>query len=470
LHLLIPTNQPEVNLCKTLLGLSILGYPTPTLVAWNEEFDEEDILGGGSHKAKVFRVLDYLRDLDSTQDDDLVVMIDAYDLWFQVPLCTLLDRYQNVTQMAQERLVTTIGKEAVSQNNLTQTVLFGAGKRCAPNHAHEIPCWAVPESPLPDSLYGSNTDTVIGHNTAWSTRQRWLNSGFTMGPVNSVRQLFERAADIIHTTPDLDPLDPGDHMGDYGYHGSDQSIFMKIWGRQEWMRESLRLAHSPPGTKPRSSAIYSTPIDNVLSPSFAHESTADLEADLAAGRASNWEFGIHLDYWSDFTHQTINSEVDGRFLDFRHLNESLETGMPPRTVWDCALRLPHEIPIDMRNATLPAPVEALAAESWLDRNLYTHLCLERFPAAVHFNGIKSDRELFWPKVWYQKQAREMLQAMQEEMDAHEVRVVNFSEHKAMPGRDNVGGAWTDKGELLSWEALCPMDGGEWERELFRDID
>lgn len=39
LHVLLPASNPEVNLCKTLMSASILGYPTPTLIAWNETFD-----------------------------------------------------------------------------------------------------------------------------------------------------------------------------------------------------------------------------------------------------------------------------------------------------------------------------------------------------------------------------------------------------------------------------------------------
>lgn len=478
LHILVPTNQPEVNLCKTLLGLSVLGYPTPTLVAWKEEFNEEGILGGGSHKAKIFRVIDYLDGLDSSQDEDLIMMIDAYDLWFQVPLSTLLDRYDNVTKAAQARLESTVGKEAVTQNDLTQTVLFGAGKRCAPNHPHEIACWALPESPLPKDLYGTNTDTVIGHNSAWSTRQRYLNSGFIMGPVGPVRRLFKRAAEVIHAAPDADPLDPGDHMGDFGYHGSDQSTFAKLWGRQEWMREALRLAHAPAGTQPRSSTLSGTTVDNVLSPSFAHESPAELEADLASGQTARHEFGIHLDYWSDFTHQTINSEADAHFLDLRHLNASVTQDVAARTVWDCPMHLPHEIPRDMQlhNTSLPRAVAELAPRSWLDRRLYTHLCFGRFPAAVHFNGMKGDRERFWPRVWYQPIARKALAGLRKEMqqqskeeDGRPSGVGTLEDHKKKPGRSNVAGAWTDKGQLMSWEELCPMDGGEWEREIFRDI-
>ncbi len=39
LHVLIPANNPDVNLCKTLLTANALGYPDPTLLAWGEAYD-----------------------------------------------------------------------------------------------------------------------------------------------------------------------------------------------------------------------------------------------------------------------------------------------------------------------------------------------------------------------------------------------------------------------------------------------
>lgn len=40
LRILLPASNRDVNLCKTLLTASLLGYPTPTLIAWNHTFDQ----------------------------------------------------------------------------------------------------------------------------------------------------------------------------------------------------------------------------------------------------------------------------------------------------------------------------------------------------------------------------------------------------------------------------------------------
>lgn len=40
IHLLLPSSSGEVNLCKTLLSAAVLGYPIPTLLSYNQSFDD----------------------------------------------------------------------------------------------------------------------------------------------------------------------------------------------------------------------------------------------------------------------------------------------------------------------------------------------------------------------------------------------------------------------------------------------
>lgn len=85
-------------ICTLLIATgAILGYPTPTLIAWNQTYDDskyhvgslsrtianmlaDGLLAGGSHKAKISETLKYLESMDPSQDDDLVMMMDAYGL------------------------------------------------------------------------------------------------------------------------------------------------------------------------------------------------------------------------------------------------------------------------------------------------------------------------------------------------------------------------------------------------------
>lgn len=56
----------------------MLDYPAPTLIAWNDSFTDEALLGGGSHIAKITSVLEYLEAMPESAQNDIVGMFDAY--------------------------------------------------------------------------------------------------------------------------------------------------------------------------------------------------------------------------------------------------------------------------------------------------------------------------------------------------------------------------------------------------------
>ncbi|KAL9081333.1 MAG: hypothetical protein Q9159_007355 [Coniocarpon cinnabarinum] len=454
LHLLLPASNPDVNLCKLLLGASLLGYPTPVLAAWKDDYTREGILGGGSHLAKVSKVLEYLQSLPPEQDNDLVVMMDAYDIWLQLPKSVLIDRYYELRDAQRSRMVESLGKQTVEEYHLEPLVMFGAGKRCAPNLPHTVACFSLESSPLPDDLYGPNTDTIIGRNYWYSNKQRYLNSGFIMSPVAAMRRIFEEAWHLIQNHPDMDPLDDGGHGSDFIYHGSDQSIFAAMYGRQGWAREKLRLQHSP-DAKPGTSHIMGTHIDNILKPSFHHE-----EVDLDVSHGNPWEFGIFLDFFSDIGHQTVNSEEDARWMSYdpSTWRPHDDPTFSERTAFDCPVRLPETLPGDVLHANVPG-LENIAEMA--SHSLYTHLCLSRVPIIVHHNGIKERREWEWPKMWYQPNASAMMDDLRARAP-HDPGT--YEQAKQRPRLNSAGDAWSDKGEHLSWEQLCPA---EWNGEIFR---
>ncbi|RYP22673.1 hypothetical protein DL765_001523 [Monosporascus sp. GIB2] len=458
LHVLIPASHGDLNLC-----CSLLGYPTPSILAWNQHFDEGHKLGGGSHMAKVSGVLDYLNSLSSKQDDELVLMMDAYDIHLQLPKSVLTSRYYSTREAAQRRLVEYAGHKTVDDGNLQQLVVFGAGKRCAPNWPHTVACYAIPNSPLPEDLYGGNTDTSMGHTHWSSVRQRFLNSGYVLGPVGAMRRIFAEAWKEIKEWPETDPFDDGQRFSANVYRGSDQSVFAAMYGRQEWVREKFRLKHAPPGTKPRTSKVFGTFVDNALSPSFTHE---PFDPDLSKGNP--YEFGIYLDFWSELGHQTINSDWDARWVTYDK-QKPVDEQVGFRSVWDCPTKVPDVLPDDILSSRLPAELLNGTSSSdepspWLTRPLYTHLCLSQIPVFRHMNGPKEHREIDWPMIWYQPKARAMLKDLKELLG--EPAKKTWQEHKANSTLLIAGGAWTDKGELLKWEQLCPSD---YDKEIFRDV-
>ena len=384
-----------VNLCKLLLTSTALDYPTPTLIAWENDFSKDGLLGGGSHVAKITGVLKYLQSVDASKDDELVVMIDAYgkvtaskqsatsetltmslDIWFQLRPETLISRYHAINDASNLRLRERLGR-AVDAEGLEQTIIFGAGKRCAPNQVHTVACYPIPVSPLPDDLYGENTDTIMGRNKYTSLRQRYLNSGYIIGPVKNMRRLFERAQQKVDETERHPLWDNGSNGADLMYHGSDQSIFNIILGEQEFQREAMRRRHrtledeeagiapTPPPTW-----IEGTLIDDMLNPHFTHEPMEEKE-----GKPD--EFGLGLDYFSELGQQTVNCEEDAEWITYSKDIEPQISGRHGH--FDCPSRVTGELPSDILDsrkafAQLPGD-ESLSERSWQDISLYTNLCL-----------------------------------------------------------------------------------------------
>lgn len=136
------------------------------------------------------------------------------DIWMQLPKETLINRYYDVNAAANHRLSERLGR-AFEAEGIRQRIIFGAGKRCAPNQVHTVACYPMPESPLPEDVYGDNTDTIMGVNKYTSLRQRWLNSGYIIGPVADMRELFRRAWAKVQASEDQPEWDNGSHGAEF---------------------------------------------------------------------------------------------------------------------------------------------------------------------------------------------------------------------------------------------------------------
>lgn len=466
---------------------------------------KEGLMDGGSHLAKISATLLHLQSLDASHDDDLVLLIDAYDIWFQLPKSALVARYFDIINHANKRLVARLGEEAMAQESISQTIVFGSGKRCAPNQIHTIACYPIPDSPLPDDMYYNNTDTDLGQTEQTFHKHRWLNSGSIMGPVKDMRDMFARAEEIVKSHPEEDPEDNGTHGSVNIYHGSDQSIFAKMWGEQEYQREVIRRRY---GGDPRAGQNHGTnkemrgtgkltnlwrrlvgsqpvgiikkhlskrgtgnvdalrPYD-ILSPPFTHEHMDPLDGHPA-------EFGIGVDYFADLSHQTVNSVNDVRWL--LH-NQPLADQITDRTRWDCKWRLPEDgLPADiLSEESMEVLWDILGAEGeeqrnttrWEDQLLYTHLCLGTIPVMIHHNGDKEARELLWDRLWWHQYAKGVLESNLQSEELAEM--VDWEGHIEQPRAGTGakwGGAWTagESHDFLKYDDMCSR---EWDDELFR---
>ena len=328
--------------------------------------------------------------------------------------------------------------------------------RCAPNSADDTACFAIPESPLPRDMYGPNTDTILGETAYSSYRPRYLNSGYVMGPVAEMRQLFRRAQDkalVLQNKPV--PLDAAGRL----HRGSDQAIFQEIWGEQELQREAMRRKHAARsdqgslvdrGTSQaagHAKAGGAQQAHDLPDPSFARE-----PAQAKAGKPD--EFGIGVDYWSDLGHQMADAPSDGRYVVY---GRSVASQAAQRRTHDCTPLASGVVPRDILNTTLPRAAISDASQfsplrGWDEVALYTDVCLDTIPVLVQANDVATARDA-WPRLWMQPFARRLV----EEVLARGAGSAG--------GGGGGGGVLLPGGKRLGWREVC---GADVEGELFRE--
>lgn len=445
--------HPALFLCKTLLTMAILGYPTPQLIGWGEP-ETEGLTGGGSHFHKITKSLEYLNDPERRKkpgfDNELLFILDSYDIWFQLPFETLVERYHATVAEENKRVAQRMGR-AKQIENVTSSIIFSGGKLCGPNQHHTVACYPVPESPLPKDLYGGNTNTALGANGLSSFRTRYLVAGAWVGPVGEMRALLQRASDELDKCVESHAawfnLD-GPLAVDHCYRGSDQSIFVEMFGRQEFHREVMRRVHrrridnifdaiipGRAGSRPHPNKLWGITIDDPLNPPFPHE-----EVDPGYLPGQPYEFGIGIDYWSLLIHDTSNAKNDALYI---RLDESFTEQVGARTMFDCKAKPPH-----LDNIPRGGVLDLMPGRDWSNMPMYTEICLGVVPAMIHHNSVdKYQIEIQWNQTWWYGHARRLLELRRQEQ---------------LPML--VEGVPTSRGTFMKWDDLCPAD---YDEELYR---
>lgn len=334
-----------------------------------------------SHLKKITGVLDFLEWATSDDaingtrlaEDDLILMLDAHDVWLQLPPSVLLQRYFAANDRANERLATQFG---ASYNAMTrQTILASSQKRCvAPrNKFSHLNCDYVPESPLPDTVFGLFTDSRLAKPQYW--RPRWLNSGSFMGPAGDMKRYFRRVDERMYQH--LTKVEKEDDLS------GDQGIFAEIFGEQEVWR-------------------YETSMNETGERSFVRRAEA----------GEQFEYHVGLDYNQELFYPTCYSEHSGYFVsldDTKSVAESSKhAGVEPPRV--------HGVPKDVNETRMPlAELEQSAAmpNSWASVPLYVDFWTTSIPVAIHHNawknGLKNRQRAWWDKTWYFPHLRQLLE-------------------------------------------------------------
>ena len=439
-HLLVPASSANRNLCQTLLSAIILNYPPPILINWDatETDNAYDM-----HMGKIDKVLAYLEDFPEEQDDDLVLMVDGYDVWFQLPPEPLIRRYFQVIDAQNERIRSTYGPDVAKKQGFWQTVLFGPDKACWPNSEGGRPaCWAVPTSPLPDHAFGPPDDP---HNKgepedSYHSRPRWLNSGTIMGPARDVRALLQAVAARVQ-----------DHREGL----SDQFYFATIWGFQEWARlQTLPNITLPSGV---------TPPDLVKEVGNSHKIEYHVGLDYESalfqtiGYYDPYLTWLQYDSISSGSHKdTPLSEID-RF----ELPQDVGAARPPLA----ALKDPKGQELSDLTKPFFSNTKNLRLKQWHELPLLTNIVTRHVSPLLHFMMEKDYRVKWWDRMWFTPFARNLLQAS---ATATNIPIFKTSlngklwtnaqgpimPHNSTSTGGRRDGAWSDKGKWITWASMC----------------
>ncbi|OCL04736.1 hypothetical protein AOQ84DRAFT_441901, partial [Glonium stellatum] len=271
-HLLMPATHENQDFCNTVLSAMLLNYPPPTILNFESKFDTiVDI-----EMAKLQAIHNYLQDRKHVKENDIVLIVDGYDVWFQLPSDVMIKQYQNIIIDASERLRERYGLTRPSSTGepvrplYNQTVVWGAEKVCSPEQQGEPACASVPESILPRTIYGKETD-----QSANFTRAKYLNAGTVIGPAGDLRAIFKAAIVKAH-----DPTNLSERTA--------QSLLSAVFGEQEFAREAVREKTLSAGS------AWRNWLANKLGRPNANAERLSVNMTLVPGH--NYEFSMGLDY------------------------------------------------------------------------------------------------------------------------------------------------------------------------------
>ena len=468
----------------------MLSYPPPTLINYGMEF-KSDGWDKGTHAAKIRGVFDFLKDKSKVQDNDLVLVVDGYDVWFQLPPEVMIRRYHQMVVEADEHLrsrygMVTEGKPGDGTSDrvqkYTQKVIFGADKICWPNPAEDPACAAVPYSTLRKDIYGPDTDK---DSTALDNRPRYLNSGTVIGPAADVRAIYKYAVEKVEQG-----------RGAIG----DQFVFAEIFGEQEYQRETIRSS-----SQAISGKFYEW-LSNQLGTSESPLSANITINNMTVVPGQRYEYSIGLDYESRLFQTMTHSAADVEFITYDSstllatiqaahpslyglpfsLPPDLQTASPPfhyvspgynhtldaDVTGTKTLLLPYSENLDhlpgqpTNNTNIePNPSNSEEEPTWLTTPLATNIYAATIPPLLHLNGDKSLLTAWWSRLWFHPYARALLR-----------RYVRSTQTKAAAAaaarggqtwwdrRGGRGGVWTDDGRWMGWGQVCKGC----EDEVFRD--
>ncbi|KAJ6171292.1 hypothetical protein N7470_000359 [Penicillium chermesinum] len=395
-------------------------------------------------------VLNYLENLSPDSDDDLVLMIDSYDVVFQYSPDVLIDRYFALTKSVSTKIASRFGFDApdglIGDDSPRLTILFGPEKICYPVDDTRIGCWAAPSDiDLPIGAYGGKPDGGFDNNPP-----RWLNSGTIMGPVGDMRRMFRATVELINKT-----YDAGQEFSD-----SDQKYLSNLWGYQEYWRS----------VKARQLYFHGdVDASEVVPPGKRMIPTTEPE---------HFEYHMGVDHRSSLFQTRVGSEHVLEFLRFNETNEHGHYAWVDKNVGNSPTFRPFKImlPLSLADAirrlldSISSSVSDLPDITAIQ--LHTNLVTKHVYGMFHCIGEKGYIDDLWSKLWFYPWVRPLFEAGVKSLKEEKTIAISngrtWKPARTLPKDSHqtgieAYGAWADiDGGWLPWQDLC----GEYEEQVF----
>ncbi|RFU78876.1 hypothetical protein TARUN_3357 [Trichoderma arundinaceum] len=431
LHYLIPASLPNLNFCYNLVSSAVNRYPVPSLLGWHgaDEFD-----AAKTHLAKLRSMERYFNSLPPEEDDDLVIIVDGYDILIQLPPEIMVERYFQLAERADAHLAQRfdISVGELHRRGLRQTIFLGPDKICWPIDPHAPRCWAAPESPIPPTAWGSD----MGDNAMFYSDPRWLNSGTIMAPIGDIRKYIAATMDEIRAT----------HDPAYEFRESDQYYLANVWARQEYWRSRM-MDEIPEGPPDRIIPVKSTPFQTT-----EYHVAIEYESALFQTRAGYEPYFGYV----QFNETDLTTKLTA---DVRKEGSAFEppTVKMPKNVAASLGRLYDDIPETHPGST---------SEDWLSIvELGVNFVTRHIYGLWHCTGPKQFVELEYPTLWFYPFVKSLLKAAVRGSQAGEPLTEKLIDGRRWVPKnyypaadvldDEFGGAWTDlDGEFVPWRDLC----------------
>ncbi|KAJ5684015.1 uncharacterized protein N7477_000360 [Penicillium maclennaniae] len=427
------------GVCRTLTSAMILGYPPPTLLGYGYE---------NAHKTEYERTIDqvtrlrnYLKNSKTINDHDFVLVVDALDVFFQLPPQILVERFQDILRTSNKKLQTKYGFAAVQNAP-------GAPAETVQKYSQRVLFGAILSAP---DVYGWKTDH---YHDGHLNRPRWLNPGTVIGQAADLIIIYDEVLRLIHQQQEKN---------------SDYQALTQMFGRQEVVRELER----------RRTASW--PVEmffNLLGIGYA-TNISGISVRLETGH--RYEYGIGVDYKSELFFNQIMAKGDVQWLKYSNVTKSERLQMEMAVPRESRLLLPDDI------AALPGPFNQTRfakelttrpewnatldklpnsdTHSWHTVPLMTNGHSATIPVLAHLNGDPKVRDTWWGNMWFFPWARALLRRYVRSahgFDAAQSALLGGQDWWDMRG--GRGGIWTDDETWISFSEICEGQ----ERDLFDD--